>query len=186
MPLEFSSISHGPVAFGFFNIKTDMLLLQERFFFADRFCAAVRTLAAGGSGSEAELASWRIDQPDMIGNLHGAIAGVVLSGFIGATYARWPFPKEQAGFKQDPGGQQTQDEVEALISPMAEEEQVRVHWNGQVVSLGDMSFTLPDFSQLVMYVDRGGYPKWKDDRRPGYVAEMMDQLREDGLLWLGG
>jgi hypothetical protein len=29
MPLEFESISHGRVAFGFFNIETDMILLNQ-------------------------------------------------------------------------------------------------------------------------------------------------------------
>lgn len=33
MPLSFESRSHGPVAFGFFNIESDMLLLERTFFF---------------------------------------------------------------------------------------------------------------------------------------------------------
>ncbi len=41
MPLAFASRSHGSVAFGFFNIEIDMLLLEDLFFFADRFCRAV-------------------------------------------------------------------------------------------------------------------------------------------------
>ncbi len=32
MPLSFESRSHGPVAFGFFNIESDMLLLERTFF----------------------------------------------------------------------------------------------------------------------------------------------------------
>ena len=34
MPLSFESQSHGQVAFGFFNIASDMLLLERYFFFA--------------------------------------------------------------------------------------------------------------------------------------------------------
>jgi hypothetical protein len=33
MPLTFESISHGTIAFGFFNIDSDMLLLEKYFFF---------------------------------------------------------------------------------------------------------------------------------------------------------
>ncbi len=38
MPLSFRSESHGDIAFGFFNIESDMLLLENFFFFADVFC----------------------------------------------------------------------------------------------------------------------------------------------------
>ena len=38
MPLAFDSISHGTIAFGFFNIDSDMLLLDHYFFFATEFC----------------------------------------------------------------------------------------------------------------------------------------------------
>jgi hypothetical protein len=41
MPLSFESRSHGPVAFGFFNIESDMLLLERTFFSA--------TISAHGS-----------------------------------------------------------------------------------------------------------------------------------------
>ncbi|MBC8441147.1 MAG: hypothetical protein H8D87_15855 [Deltaproteobacteria bacterium] len=37
MPLSFTSKSHGNIAFGFFNIESDMLLLEKYFFFADGF-----------------------------------------------------------------------------------------------------------------------------------------------------
>ena len=37
MPLEFQSISHGKIAFGFFNIETDMILLGHYFLFARDF-----------------------------------------------------------------------------------------------------------------------------------------------------
>ena len=176
MPLAFTSRSHGTVAFGFFNITTDMLLLQRWFFFADQFCAAARALAAGGEGSETQLACWRIDDPADVGDLHGAIAGQVLSGFIGATYERWPFPAMPQDFKQDPDGDQTREEARSLIQPLSREQVLAVSWTEGTVQIGDMTFDLPDFAQLVGYVDRGGYPRWRDQRRPGYVVEMMEAL----------
>ena len=47
MPLAFDSLNHGTIAFGFFNIEIDMLLLENLFFFADRFCGAVAELSRG-------------------------------------------------------------------------------------------------------------------------------------------
>ena len=40
MPLAFESLNRGTIAFGFFNIDTDLLLLQQYFLFADDFCGA--------------------------------------------------------------------------------------------------------------------------------------------------
>ncbi|MCA1793126.1 MAG: hypothetical protein LC660_04495 [Desulfobacteraceae bacterium] len=45
MPLSFDSASHGPAAFGFFNIESDMLLLERFFFFCDDFCTWITSLA---------------------------------------------------------------------------------------------------------------------------------------------
>ena len=185
MPLEFHSISHGAVPFGFFNIKTDMLLLQKRFFFAHRFCEVVKNLAAGGAGSESTLPCWRIDHSAMIGDLHGAIRGDYLKGFIGATYGRWPFPKKKADFKQDPDGHQTREEVESLIEHVSLAEEIVVRWNAQVVSLDTMSFSVEEFARLVAYVDRGGHPRWRDDRRPDYVADMTTALQQASSPLLG-
>lgn len=177
MPLAFTSLSHGTVPFGFFNIKTDMLLLSQRFFFADQFCAAVEALARSGDGGSAQLPGWSIDSPEQLGDLHGAIAGQVLTGFIGATYKRWPFPALPGDFKQDPHGQLTQAETEAMILPFARDEPLTLGWQGQVISVGDMDFDLPGLGELVLYVDRGGYPRWQDERRPAYVARMMAALQ---------
>ena len=35
MPLAFKSLSHETIAFGFFNIESDMLILDRYFLFAD-------------------------------------------------------------------------------------------------------------------------------------------------------
>jgi hypothetical protein len=44
-PLLFESVSHCGLAFGFFNIETDMLLLDDYFFCASDFCRHVTDLA---------------------------------------------------------------------------------------------------------------------------------------------
>ena len=41
MPLTFESLSHGTIAFGFFNIESDLLLCDRYFLFADDFCANI-------------------------------------------------------------------------------------------------------------------------------------------------
>ena len=46
MPLSFKSESHGDIAFGFFNIESDMLLLENYFFFADKFCEWMTQMAS--------------------------------------------------------------------------------------------------------------------------------------------
>jgi hypothetical protein len=48
MPLDFESLSHGTVAFGFFNIESDLLLLERSFFFASEFCELVDYVWRGG------------------------------------------------------------------------------------------------------------------------------------------
>jgi hypothetical protein len=102
MPLAFPSRSHGTVVFGFFNIETDMLLLENLFFFADRFCQAAVSLAEKSQGPNADVRidGFRIKDAAMMGSLHGAIRGVDLSGFIGQVYRQFPFPDNPAGFKQ--------------------------------------------------------------------------------------
>ncbi len=46
MPLEFNSLSHGTVAFGFFNIKSDLLLLDTYILFSSECCQQISGLAA--------------------------------------------------------------------------------------------------------------------------------------------
>jgi hypothetical protein len=38
MPISFPSKSHGQIPIGFFNIETDMLLMDRYFFFSTDFC----------------------------------------------------------------------------------------------------------------------------------------------------
>ncbi len=45
MPLLFQSLSHGEIPFGFFNIETDMILLNNYFIFASDMADNVIRLA---------------------------------------------------------------------------------------------------------------------------------------------
>ena len=104
----------------------------------------------------------------------GAINGVDLRGFIGAVYRRFPFPSDPADFKQNPEGFRTRPVLEALLAEYgrAKEIVVRSRREQQEVAIGEIRFTQENFQELLLYVRRGGYPRWRDDRRPGYVEEM--------------
>jgi hypothetical protein len=60
---------------------------------------------------------------------------------------------------------------------------VRVDRQRETVSLGEYLFTREVFHQLIEYVWRGGYPRWKDEIRPDYVMEMKFRL-EESSNWL--
>jgi hypothetical protein len=183
MPLAFESTSHGRLAFGFFQIESDMLLLDRLFFFADSFCQAVARLAAGQE--PVALPGWRIDDPRQIGDLHAAIAGQVLSGLIGATYRRWPFPREPEAFRQNPDGHQTQAEVRDMISRFGQAQDLALRWQRPLgkIWVQEYGFSEHEFARLVTYVDRGGHPRWKDGRRPDYVEDLVAELRRLKSAW---
>lgn len=180
MPLAFASKSHGTIAFGFFNIETDMLLLENLFFFADRFCRAVVTLAEQSELTKpsAWMDGFRIDNQTMIGNLHGAIQGWNFRGFIGETYRRFPFPSHPEGFKQKPSGEQNRAVIQELIEKFAKDRTIQLSWDkpSSTVSIEEFIFDEAIFGALIAYVDRGGYPRWQDEIRPPYVNTMMDRL----------
>ena len=175
MPLLFKSVSHGELAFGFFNIETDMLLLNDYFFFASDFCRHVTDLARQDSDKPYRSAWDVYVMPhEAIGNLQGAIAGTDLFGFIGEVYRLFPFPKEVAAFKQNPEGHSTRERIEALATTFvpARRIPVMVNPNGEFIAIGDYAFNRPQFHALLVYVWLGGYPRWKDDVRPAYVVQM--------------
>jgi len=180
MPLAFPSKSHATIVFGFFNIESDMLLLNGYFFFADRFCRAVGELAQGSCAAAFEtfLPGWLIDDPSKVGKINAAIQGVDLSGFIGASYRKFPFPKEPQGFKQKPYGAENQAIFSELIEGFGRPQSIRLGWQAadQTVSLAEIVFEREDFRQLIGYVDRGGYPRWENEVRPVYVVELMEKL----------
>lgn len=172
MPLAFESLSHGIVAFGFFNIETDALLLQQHFFFADDFCAAAELVARQG---RAELAAWHVER-GRVGDLHGAIAGVELDGLIGATYRLWPFPRRAEGFRQQPEGHRNREVVRELLDAHGVHRPLPLAHHGPEVRVGELRFDRAGFVALLAYVERGGYPRWRDEQRPPYVERMVQAL----------
>ena len=182
MPLAFESLSRGTVAFGFFNIETDLLLLQQYFFFADYFCKLLVRMAED-KGQEPFQTAWQvysIDEPGKVGDLMAAIHGIRYTGFIGEVYKRFPFPKREAEFKQKPEGFQNRAWVISLLEKWAVSETipVTVDQEKETVSISEYLFTKTVFHQLVQYVWVGGYPRWKDGIRPDYVMEMKSSLEK--------
>ncbi len=201
MPLAFQSINRGTVAFGFFNIEIDMLLLQDLFFFADRFCEAAASLLADGAGT-ASLPGWRIEDPRDVGDLHGAIRGDRLTGFLGETYRRFPFPARPEDFKQSPEGFRNREAAEEMIRPFGKPQNIALARQGksQIPNpesqkdltagafdffIGETVFGEEAFLRLVAYVERGGHPRWRDEIRPDYVREMTGRLKDAGIEDLG-
>lgn len=183
MPLAFESTSHGRLAFGFFQIESDLLLLDRLFFFADGFCRAVAELAAGQD--PVALPGWRIDNPLQIGDLHGAIAGQVLTGLIGETYRRWPFPAAPEDFHQNPDGHRTQAEVRAMLARYGQPAGFGLRRDrlADRVWVQEYAFGGQEFGRLVAYLDRGGHPRWRAERRPVYVQDLVAALRELNSAW---
>lgn len=172
MPLSFQSLSHGTVAFGFFNIDTDMLLLEHCFFFATDFCRAVEGIAEGAE--EADIEAYPIPDAWSIGDLQTAIHGVRYTGFIGDVYREFPFPEDKKDFKQKPEGWENQALMRMMIAKYAEAASLTVATDAEKgeVRIGEFRFDPEAFRELVLYVWQGGYPRWRDDQRPGYVEAM--------------
>jgi len=181
MPLAFESESHGTIVFGFFNIESDMLLLDQHFFFATDFCAAICKMTRGQAGAMNEFPfhAYVIEDPSGIGDLHGGIAGTHHSGFIGETYKKYPFPTERMKFKQQTLGFRTRDEFERMILDFGTSIDLVLFQNRteEQVSIGPYVFSSQNFSQLIQYVLKGGYPGWLEDLAPDYVLEMRKVLQ---------
>jgi hypothetical protein len=179
MPLLFNSLSHGEIPFGFFNIETDMVLLNNYFFFASDMCRQVAEIAGRppGEPSRTEWGVYILDE-GRIGNLMGCIAGVELSGFLGEIYSLFPFPHEPERFKQNPDGYMTRERVEGIVKRYAELSAIGVIFDGAAkrVSIGQYLFSREGFHNLLNYLWAGGYPKWKGGIRPDYVLAMKEAV----------
>jgi hypothetical protein len=188
MPLAFATLNRDVVPFGFFNIRTDMVLLAQYFAFADDVCGWIETLAATSDDVDIRRPAWIIADRAQMGDLHGAMAGDDLSGFIGTVYARFPFAESREDFRQDPDGQRTQPEIEPLFDRFAQRQEIEIRSKaaeGTVEIVGYL-FDEPGFAELVRYLWRGGLPRWRDDRRPTYVDHMMEAVRASpSWLFLG-
>ena len=195
MPLAFESLSHGIIAFGFFNIESDMLLLDRYFIFADDFCSAIEKIAKNG-GDQPYHACWPIQfiaAAEDIGDLMGAIHGLRFTGFIGELYRHFPFPRRNKDFKQNPEGFQSRSLVSGIIAKYAQSREISValpHGGGEI-EIGVYRFNRVQFQELIKYVWRGGYPRWLDEIRPGYVTGMRNNIMRnrtgifDGIVFMG-
>ncbi|MFA5903339.1 MAG: hypothetical protein WC836_05345 [Desulfobacula sp.] len=188
MPLSFRSESHGNIAFGFFNIESDMLLLENHFFFADRFCEWMGELAQknGIESVKFEPEVFVIENPGDIGDLMGAIHGVRFTGFIGRTYQLFPFPHDPDGFRQNPEGSGTQKTIENEINSFSVLKPMKIRFFNDRVRIGPVEFSVPVFHELIRYVCEGGYPKWKNGIRPSYVLNMKDRIMKNSNSFFKG
>jgi hypothetical protein len=180
MPLAFDSLSHGSIAFGFFNIESDMLLCDRYFLFADDFCEKLKDIAEWGE-ERSYQAQWPvqiIESAADIGDLMGAIHGVRFSGFLGDLYRRFPFPQNPADFKQNPRGYETQSQVSEIIAAYARVLEIVVAMppGDREIKIGEYEFSRTQFQELVKYVWRGGYPRWKSEIRPAYVMALKEKI----------
>ncbi len=174
MPLLHSSTSHGDIAFGFYNIEIDGLLLDGLFFYCTDFCRVMGELAS--EPGEGEIAGYRFDNPMLIGDFHGAMQGVNYTGYMGELFQRWPMPETQAEFRQKPVGEERRDESEAMLARHAEAKTISCRRNeDDVVEIGAYIFSPGQFLDLVHYVRRGGYPTWEgyeDGNAPACVIDL--------------
>jgi len=182
MPLAFHSLSHGEVAFGFFNIDTDMMLLDVDFFFADDLSAAVVDMAsrrADAAGDRFSLNAYTLDGA-RIGSLMGAIHGIDLRGFIGEVYRQFPFPAEEEKFKQQPEGFQNRGIVEEIVKRYADMRPIHIALDSVrgSVDFGGYLFDREGFHALILYLWAGGYPRWREGLRPAYVMEMKKMIEK--------
>lgn len=183
MPLAFHSISHGQIAFGFFNIDTDMMLLDVHFFFAEDLSAMIGDMASrsGERPVDMLLDAYTLDI-SRIGNLMGAIRGIDFGGFIGEVYRRFPFPREEEKFKQQPEGFENRGIVEDIIRRYAGMRPIHIIADSVsgTVDIGGYLFDREGFHALVLYLWAGGYPRWRDNLRPAYVMEMKKRIERSG------
>ena len=187
-----NSISHGKIAFGFFNIETDMILLNQYFLFANDFCDYISQIAEIPL-KELYESSWDIylieNNVDM-GNLMGAIYGIDLRGFIGEVYKLFPFPKHPEDFKQNPEGFKNRILIDELIQKFAKRLNISfvIHQKDDKIGIGEYFFDRTSFQELIKYIWLGGFPRWKDGIRPDYVLAMKGMIEQsqnhifDGLI----
>ncbi len=182
MPLSFESMSHGTIAFGFFNIDSDMLLLEKYFLFGSEFCQHVGDMAENFHEDkfESKWPVYAIEDRSQIGDLMGAIHGIHYTGFIGELYRRYPFPAKPEAFKQKPEGYLSQAVVREMISDYARQVVLPVEADHRAleVTIGEYKFSRKAFQELIKYVWRGGYPRWRDAVRPDYVLDMKTKIED--------
>jgi len=193
MPLAFDTTNLGTVAFGYFNIDTDLLLLDNQLFFTNAFTTAVDAIAGSEPGEPAEqiVEGWMIDDPRDMGSVMGAIHGADLSGLIGEVYRHFAFPPRPDDFWQRAEGENNRPVVEPMLARWARavDIPVQVAADASRATVGRTEFDAVWFRELVAYVWRGGYPRWLNGRRPPSVEAMRAAIERshhplfEGQLW---
>jgi len=152
-----------------------MFLINNHFIFASDLCHAIIDWTDGPDDLTTALQMYIIENPEDIGDLMGAIQGVVFTGFIGELYKSFPFPEKPEDFKQNQKGHQTKKEVEDIIKKFAHinEITIKISKIDQTISIGGIIFNRLQFHEVIAYIWRGGMPQWKNDIRPDYVNDMM-------------
>ena len=175
MPLAFDSHSHGRIVFGFYNIETDNLLLNNLFFFCTDFCDAARRIRIPGASTA--IRGHVFSSQEAIGDFTGAMHGVRFTGYMGEIYREWPFPSKPEGFRQKVHGARNREKVHAMLSRHASEVDILLaRLENQYVQIGDYLFDDNQFLALLHYIRRGGMPCWEGHEkgaRPEYVGEML-------------
>jgi len=180
VPLAFNSLSHGTIPFGFFNVATDLVLLRDHFVFASDLCDWIGEWASAHGDIDETRPVWVIRQQRDIGHLHGAINGVDHSGLIGEFYRRYPFPESPEDFAQDPEGHRMRPEAEDILVGIAGLPlpiPIAISALTRKIRIGPYEFDAEGFAALVLYLWRGGMPRWRADVHPEYVDRMMGHLR---------
>lgn len=182
MPLGFDTINRGVIAFGFFNIESDLLLMHQHVLWCRDFCELIIDLSKTEPHKlfQSWLKTWFVPTFQDLGDLHGSIAGSSHYGLIGETYRRWPFPRDMADFKQKPAGAAPKEEVQAIVDRFttAQELDVRADPETAVLTIGPYQFNPDQTRALADYVWRGGMPGWLNGERPDYLWEAMADWRE--------
>jgi len=175
MPLEFDCLSHEKIAFGFFNIETDMILLNQYFLFAEDLCQGISEASQKNEPIfKTSLEGYSFQNTGDIGNLMGAIYGINHRGFIGKVYKFFPFPKHQEDFKQKPDGFKTRSVIKEIIQEYTGKTSIPFVIDQKVhqITIGEYLFSKTSFHELIQYVWMGGFPRWKENLRPDYVNAM--------------
>ena len=78
-----------------------------------------------------------------------------------------------------PLGFKTRDVFRKLIAPYAQTIEIPfVRLPDRCIRIGDYIFDQHNFHELLHYVERGGFPRWRGEIRPDYVNRMKKQISE--------
>jgi hypothetical protein len=118
----------------------------------------------------------------------GAIHGFDHRGFIGEVYKRFPFPKYQEDFKQNPEGFKTRSLIELIINRYVSKTNIlfTIDRKSEQIAIGEYLFDKFSFHELIRYIWLGGFPRWKEEIRPEYVMKMKKKINESRNSILDG